>query len=211
MKETKFYLVRHGQSLGNAKRIILGHTDWDLSDLGYLQAKMTAEALRDVKFDKIYSSDLKRAHNTALPFAEMRSLPIIDRVGLREIYTGDWEEKSVEDILLDSREMYEISWQKGFSSFTFPNGDSVMDASQRFYCEVLQIAKENEGKTVLLTSHAAVIRGFWCLISKLEASVWAQTVPFPTNASYSTFTYCDGVFTPIEFSCDSHFQTQNFS
>ena len=40
--KTRFILVRHGQSEGNARRIILGHTDWDLTDLGREQAECTA-------------------------------------------------------------------------------------------------------------------------------------------------------------------------
>ena len=81
MSECKFYLVRHGQSLGNLNRIYLGHTDVDLSELGYKQAEITAEHLRGVHFDSIYSSDLKRAHNTALPHARIRNIPVWDSSG----------------------------------------------------------------------------------------------------------------------------------
>ena len=69
MKNTVFYLVMHGQSIGNALRTYLGHTNLDLSELGYEQAKITAEHLRNVPFDAIYSSDLLRAYHTALPTA----------------------------------------------------------------------------------------------------------------------------------------------
>ena len=43
MDLTKIIFIRHGESLGNAKRMMLGHTDLDLSLLGYIQAKTTAE------------------------------------------------------------------------------------------------------------------------------------------------------------------------
>ena len=76
--KTLIYLVRHGESLGNAKRIYLGHTNLDLSDLGYIQANVTAQYLKGVKIDAIYSSDLLRAHNTALPHAQLRNLKVID-------------------------------------------------------------------------------------------------------------------------------------
>lgn len=77
--QTKVILVRHGQSLGNAKRVLLGHTDLDLSELGYRQAEATAEALKDEKIDVVYSSDLKRAMSTAVPHARMRGMEEIGR------------------------------------------------------------------------------------------------------------------------------------
>ena len=63
--KTKIILVRHGQSQGNAIRVLLGHTDLDLTELGFRQAACTAEALRHERIDVIYSSDLKRAMSTA--------------------------------------------------------------------------------------------------------------------------------------------------
>ena len=67
--KTKIYFIRHGESLGNAARKILGHTDLDLSELGYRQAFATAEHLKDIHIDVIYSSDLMRAMHTAEPNA----------------------------------------------------------------------------------------------------------------------------------------------
>ena len=71
---TKIYLIRHGESIGNLHRICLGHTDLDLTDLGLKQAKKTADALSDVNFAAIYSSDLIRAVHTAEPNAIKRSI-----------------------------------------------------------------------------------------------------------------------------------------
>ena len=67
--ETKIILIRHGQSLGNAQKIYLGHTDLDLSDVGREQAHAAAEYFKDEEISAIYSSDLLRAYNTALAHA----------------------------------------------------------------------------------------------------------------------------------------------
>ena len=48
---TKIIIVRHGQSLGNLNKQFLGHTDLDLSDLGYKQAICTANHLKNEKID----------------------------------------------------------------------------------------------------------------------------------------------------------------
>ena len=118
MSKTVIYLVRHGQSLGNEQRIYLGHTDLDLSALGYKQAESTAKRLASVKIDSIYSSDLLRAHNTALPHAEMRGLKVIDSCELREIYLGDWEGTPIDVLVNEHYEQFVLGWKNNFGLFS---------------------------------------------------------------------------------------------
>ena len=204
--KTLIYLVRHGQSLGNAKRIYLGHTDLDLSELGYEQANITAEYLKDVKIDAVYSSDLLRAHNTAVPHAALRNLPVNDSTGLREIFLGDWEGAEIDVLIKDHYDDFVIGWKENFGTFTVPGGESVQGAAQRMHDEVLRIAKENVGKTVLIASHAAVIRSMWGKISGVKPENLASETQFPTNASYTVIEYDGEKLLPVEFSHDSQFQ-----
>lgn len=203
-KQTKIILIRHGQSVGNATRTILGHTDLDLSEHGYIQAQATANYLKDEKIDKIYSSDLKRAINTAIPHAKIRNINIITNENLREMYVGAWENMKVDDIISKwGREVYE-KWIDSFGTFTFPDGESVRDGGQRFYKEVLAISNDNLGNTVLISAHAAVIRSFWAIISGVEWSQVAEKLPFASNASYS-IAYSNGKsIIPDIYSCDDH-------
>ncbi len=205
MDECKIFLVRHGQSLGNLNRVYLGHTDYDLSELGYRQAEITAEHLKNEHIDAIYSSDLLRAHNTAAPHARIRGIEVIDSTNLREIYLGDWENRPVDELIEQDYDNFVVGWRDNFGTFTVPGGEKVLDAGMRFYKEVEKIAKENLGKTVLIAAHAAVIRVFWCLINKVEPQDMAAAYPFPTNASYSTLSYKGGEFIPQIFSYDKHF------
>ena len=204
MCKTNFILVRHGESLGNAARMILGHTDMDLSELGYRQAQCTADYLKDVKIDEIYASDLKRAYNTALTHAKIREMDVKPSEKLREIFCGDWEMKTVAEVRAEYPGMYDVDWIEGFGTFTFPGGEGTMAAGKRFYKEIERIAKENYGKTVLVGAHAAVIRAFWSIMTKIEPKNIADELPFPTNASYSLFSYENGEFVPESYSCDSH-------
>ena len=59
------YLVRHGETQGNLDDKAQGHLDVPLTETGRLQAKAVAERLNDIEFDAVYSSDLKRAFDTA--------------------------------------------------------------------------------------------------------------------------------------------------
>ena len=202
---TKIIIIRHGQSLGNQNKRFLGHTDLDLSELGYKQAITAANYLKNEKIDAIYSSDLIRAMNTALPNAELHNLSIISDKNLREAYVGAWEGLFVDEIIEKwGTEVFKDQWKDNFGCFTFPNGESTLDAGKRFYNEILSICSQNIGKTILISSHAAIIRAFWAIISNVSPESVSKSIPFPTNASCSICHYENGKIIPIQYSIDEH-------
>lgn len=204
MNKTTLYIVRHGESLGNQASRFLGHTDLDLSPKGYEQAALTAKELSTVHFDAIYSSDLIRAYNTALPHAKIREMDIITSEKLREIYAGKWEGMYAKDIIEQYGELFTVKWRREFGTFTIPGGESVFDAGKRFYDECLSIANRHQGLTVLITAHAAVIRSFWGIISGYQPSQFDEFIRFPSNASYSIAEYDGEKITPVSYSNDSY-------
>ena len=204
MSKTKFYIIRHGESLGNYKSVFLGHTDWDITERGYKQANMTAEALKDIKIDAIYSSDLIRAYNTAIPNAKLHNLQVIKHKGLRELYAGYWDGKHKDEIIEGWGKIFTVDWRQDFGTFTLPGGENVLDGGERFKNALLDIEKDNKDKTVLIVSHAAVIRSFYAGILGLEPKDYADKLPFPSNASYSLVEYENGQFYPVFYSEDKH-------
>lgn len=205
LENTKIILVRHGESLGNAIRQILGHTDRDLSELGYRQAAATAAHLASEYIDAVYSSDLLRAYNTARAHAELRGIEVIPSEQLREVFVGDWEGKLVEDILVEYGEAeYFERWLGDFGNYTFPGGECVWSAGARFEKEVRRIAENHRGQTVLIGSHAAVIRSFWAQISGVCRDRIAEELPFCTNAAYCILELRGDTLVPLEYSCDEH-------
>ena len=205
--KTIVYIIRHGESIGNKFKILLGRTDLDLSELGYLQAEATKNALESVNFDKIYSSPLQRAYNTALPHAKMRGLEVIPVDDLMEIDLGEWENKSADEIRAVERQRYDVDWAQNFGTFAFKEGESTIECGERFYNAMIKIVNENKGKTILVAAHGAVIRSFWAKISAIAPENIGKMLPYPTNASYSVVEFEDGDFTPIEFSVDEHLST----
>jgi broad specificity phosphatase PhoE len=79
-----------------------------------------------------------------------------------------------------------------------------MDAGRRFYNEIWRISEANQGKTVLIAAHAAVIRAFWSIISDIRPENIADELPFPSNASYSICYFENGKIVPFEYSIDEH-------
>ena len=204
VNSTKIYIIRHGESVGNLHRICLGHTDLDLTELGLEQAKRTAEALENVDFAAIYSSDLQRAVHTAEPHAQKRGLAVNTVSDFRELYFGNWENASVLMLKEKFHEQFMIGWRQNFGTFTAPEGESVVAMAERMAKGMKKIASQHRGETILVTSHAAAIRALWGKISGYKPSEWADAFPFPTNASYSVLEYDGESLKPLSYSNDSH-------
>lgn len=85
------YLVRHGQSEGNAKRLFFGHTDYPLTALGREQARQAAKKLSSVSFSRCVTSDLLRAWETAQICVGARALRPEKNAALREQFMGALE------------------------------------------------------------------------------------------------------------------------
>jgi len=79
----KLILVRHGETIDNKKRLVQGHRQGELSDVGKEQAKKVAERLKDEKIDYIFSSDLRRAADTAKVIAKYQK-EVLDRIHRRD-------------------------------------------------------------------------------------------------------------------------------
>ncbi len=201
---TRILLIRHGQSLGNAVRRFLGHTDLDLSELGYVQAQRTADLLADVTVSAVYSSPLIRAMNTAAPHAKMRGLDVIPASELKEMHAGEWENLYVSEIIERFGDMYHGPWTKEFGVFTIPGGEPCDEVANRFYNKILDIARAHQGKTVIVAAHAAAIRCFWGKLTGTAPQDLATAFSFPQNASVSVVYFNGERLIAGEYSHDKH-------
>ena len=179
---TTVYIVRHGQTEGNRDNRYIGSTDIDLTELGKIQAQVTAEYLyKTVKFDKIYSSDLKRAYITAMATAKKQNLEVIKEPAFREFYGGKWENMIFSDIVTQYPNEYK-TWSEDFASLRCPDGESVEELSNRTYEAIKRIAVSNDGKTIAVFAHGGVIRTLICRLSGKPLSEIGD-IPWPTNTS----------------------------
>lgn len=186
---TEIYFLRHGQSIGNKMNRFLGHTDLDLSPLGYKQAEFAAEFFKNINIDVIFSSDLKRAFNTVKPIAQKKGLAIQTSKNLREIYAGDWEYQSVSDLWEKFGDTFSV-WKKDIGNAVCPNGETVSDLQKRFNSEIEKIVSQNLGKRILIATHATPIRTMLCIWKGLPLKE-AKNIPWVTNASVTAVNYED--------------------
>lgn len=200
---TKFIFVRHGQSKGNLKKVFLGHTDADLTEVGYKQAELAADYLASsYKIDKIYSSDLCRAHNTAKAVANRIGVEVIDEPALREIYAGEWENKTFDRLQCEYRDDYNM-WLTDIGNCTCTGGESPKDVLNRVLPKLCEIAADNPEKTVLIATHAAVIRCLECVWRGVELSEM-KNIPWVTNASASVLNFDGSIWKAEVIGDDSY-------
>jgi len=185
---TTVLLVRHGFSKANEKGFFAGHTDVDLSDLGYTQATLTCDyILNNFKVDKVYSSDLKRAFNTVKGIGDKLKIEVKPERNFREIYAGDWEGLSFEDIKEKFPNEY-AEWMVNTGFARCNNGESMQELQERAFNRLLEIAKQDEGKTVVIGTHAGVIRALECKINNIPLSDM-KLVGWVANASVTVLNF----------------------
>ena len=204
MNETKIILIRHGQSIGNLKRIFLGHADWDLSEEGYRQVKCVEEYLKNEKIDVFYSSDLKRAYNTVFGLASLKNKKITKSENLREIYAGKWEEMLFSEIETNFPDEFFV-WKNDIGNARCVGGESVLELQKRVYDEIETIAKKHHRKTVCIGTHATAIRSF-CAKCMQYSPDEIKNLNWAVNASISTLIYKDEKFNLIEYGYEKHLE-----
>lgn len=158
---TKIIFVRHAEAEGNVTQTLHGWTDSKLTEKGISQAKKVAQRFKSEKIDVIYSSDLKRAYNTAELIADAKQLDINIDEGLREINCGDFEDKPfnyLEEIYPEN--MYNFNNQ--LHLFTCPNGESAVEFQNRLVESVNNIILNNADKNICIVTHGTAIRVILC-------------------------------------------------
>lgn len=149
----KIYLIRHGQSEANLKKLNQGQLNSPLTQLGIDQAKKLGERFKEINdFEIIYSSDLQRAHDTAIAVKENHSnIELITDKRLRERSHGDFAGTTKNPNPYDQIEGGHRHEKRG------PNGGEnmhdVYDRVSNFLIDVLQ-----DEKNIVIVSHGGTMK-----------------------------------------------------
>ena len=148
----KIYIMRHGETAWNAANRILGSTDMPLNEKGRAQAREAAERMKDIRFDVIYTSCLKRSMETGYAVGALQDCPVIHEPCLNEHDFGDFEGKD------RCSEFYQSEKRKCFKRY--PGGESFLDVAARVYPFIKSLLSDPDmqDKTVLITSHGGICR-----------------------------------------------------
>lgn len=102
------YLIRHGETDWNREHKIQGVTDIPLNEKGHEQALLLAQKLRNIPFDRIYSSHLLRAYSTAQNIASLNGTvnTVLSDERLRERTFGAYEGLTLREIVTELEQKY---------------------------------------------------------------------------------------------------------
>jgi broad specificity phosphatase PhoE len=148
-------LVRHGETDDNAAARFQGRLDTPLNARGRAQSAALAEQVRGEGLRALYSSPLRRAHETARIVGAVLGLePILDE-RLVEADAGAWSGRMIADIVVDEQEGY-ARWRAADPTFRFPGGESVAEQAQRIAAALADVAAGP--LPALVVTHGGTIR-----------------------------------------------------
>ncbi|MGI8638523.1 MAG: histidine phosphatase family protein [Pyrinomonadaceae bacterium] len=156
MPVTRLYLVRHGQSAGNAEGRFGGHSPTPLSELGREQAEITAKTLAKEQINVIYSSDLYRAVQTAAPLAELLDLPINKNSAFRERKVGVLEGKTFDESKAQFPKDYYALINRNIHH-VITEGESYRQLLRRATKALHEVIRTHQDEKIVIFSHTGAI------------------------------------------------------
>lgn len=196
------YIVRHGQTHLNKQGIVQGRgRDTDLNDEGRNQANLFYQAYKDVPFDKIYISKLKRTQQSIQQFIDL-GLPYEKLEGLDElawgIHEGQPATPETKAAFLDLMR----NWLDGNLDIKFEGGESPNEVKARQLQAIDVIMSHPEEKTVLICMHGRALRLLMCILTD-QPLTQMDTFPHQNLVLYKV-TYNGNKFEIVEANNAKH-------
>lgn len=148
--------MRHGESDANKARVFSGHSDPGLTELGQRQAEAVGRRLAEEPVQRVVSSDLRRAADTAKTIARALDVPHDSDPRLREMFYGEWEGKTQEEIVERDRDVWD-RLAKPSADFRAPGGESLAEVRERVHAAYLEIVAAHVDETAVLVAHGNAI------------------------------------------------------
>lgn len=195
----RIYIVRHGDTNLNKKRVLQGRYDEKLNEKGILLAKISGQNLKGIHFDEAFSSPLSRSIETVKCILEESNnydVPIHIDNRLIEIDLGDWTLKELDNKDLEDYETINSFFHNPFSVTKCKNGESIYDVISRTQEFIKELIDRNDDKTYLVGTHGIAMRSMLNMFYKNKDNFWQTHVPY--NCSFNIIEVKNGVAKLIE-------------
>lgn len=205
---TRLTIIRHVEAEGNLYRRVHGWYDSKVTPTGRCQIKRLEERIRNdikngTKYDVIYSSDLMRAMETAGAVSRATVIPIIPHPGLREIHSGNWEDRTWAYCYRNDSEL--ISTYASYPEWKINGGESIDTLCRRLSDTLEEIVADNLGKSICIVSHSVAIRALLCKMNDVPVTMFTSN-PEVNNASVTCFTYDGKSYKEVYVNDTSHLE-----
>jgi len=163
--DKELYIIRHGETDLNKQGIIQGRgIDSDLNDTGRAQGAAFHALYKDLPFDKVYTSALKRTQQTVQAFIDA-GLPWEKHEELDELAWGEWEGTQTSEHTIGAFKDMTEKWQGGDFDAHFKGGESPNDVARRLQVIIDIIKSRTDEKLILVCMHGRALRLLMCLFS----------------------------------------------
>jgi probable phosphoglycerate mutase len=163
-------LWRHGQTDWNVENRFQGHSDIPLNKVGHYQASEAAQVLAALRPDRIISSDLIRAQETAAALAALTDITVEINPNLRETDGGLWEGKLASENRATHGELF-ANWYEGGDEPAGVTGERRSDVAKRAVA-VIEKETTNFSGTIVFVTHGGTVRSVLGSILKLPIAQW---------------------------------------
>jgi probable phosphoglycerate mutase len=185
----RLLLVRHGQSTWNREHRIQGQLDPPLSEEGRSQAERLGQRLAGRRLAGFYSSDLTRAFETSQLIGPLVGIDPEPVAGLREIYLGDWEGLTTDELALRFPEAW-ARWSEEPNWDAVPGGEGAARFEARSAAALDAILQRHSHGDVLVVTHGGLIQ---VALHRILGQASRGLFPFKIqNASISVIEKRDG-------------------
>lgn len=158
MSRSRLLIVRHGETEYNRNGQMQGRgLDAPLNETGHQQAQAVAEYLTSYHVDRVISSSMLRARQSAAHIAERLDKEAIAYEELDEMDFGNWEGRPVDEIAGEMGETFR-RWKEGETDHQIPGGESPKDVLERADSRIRQCLKDFPGEDLVIVVHGRLIR-----------------------------------------------------
>ena len=174
------YVVRHGQTDWNKRKVMQGQTDIPLNEEGKRQALALGKKLQTIKFDITYCSPLKRAVETFQNLS-VKSDRIVFDDRLKERNYGEFENRPKNSF--DYNEFWSYTLNKKYAK-----AEACKEFFKRIFNFLEEIKDDYKDKDILIVTHAGVMKVFKCYLDGFLKD--EEIGPFlPNNSEVLTYQF----------------------
>jgi broad specificity phosphatase PhoE len=157
VSKLRLFVIRHGETASSRERRFAGTRDIPLAPEGARQCEAVARALGAEIVAAVYASPLERARASAEVIAKPHRLPVSIEPAFREMAFGEWEGLTRDEVAARFPAAEE-RWRLAPHELEIPGGETLARVAGRARAGVEELRAAHEGQTIILVSHAIVIR-----------------------------------------------------
>jgi broad specificity phosphatase PhoE len=192
---TELLLVRHGETDWNRERRFQGHADPPLNDAGREQARELADRLAGENIAAVYTSDLRRARETAEILAARFDAEIVALRELREIDVGSWQGLTWPEIE-ERHPDGAARWHH--DGHGWDSGETYVELGERVVAAMREIVARHGGQRVLVVGHGGTVRAMRAFVEGVSVTESRQRSPAMANCEVFRVVTEDGTWRGLD-------------